>query len=255
MIKNIIKAFLLIYLVSSCTSQKQLVYLQDDDSLTTENVYFRQQVDYKIQNQDILYIRILSIDDRTNDLINVASTRYQQNLFQNETSLFINGYSVDNSGNVELPIIGKVFVLNTTVEEAKGAIQEKTDQYLRNASVIVKLISFKFTVLGEVNRPGVYKNFNNQLTVLEAIGMAGDISDYGNRTRILVIRPTKNETRTYRIDLTKKDVLSSEGFFLLPNDIVYVEPIKSKTFRINIPTLSLFLTTLTTLILVLNFIK
>ncbi|MQY79718.1 MAG: sugar transporter [Bacteroidetes bacterium] len=255
MIKNIIKAFLLIYLVSSCTSQKQLVYLQDVDSLTTENVYFRQQVDYKIQNQDILYIRILSIDDRTNDLINVASTRYQQNLFQNETSLFINGYSVDNSGNVELPIIGKVFVLNKTVEEAKDAIREKTDQYLRNASVIVKLISFKFTVLGEVNRPGVYKNFNNQLTVLEAIGMAGDISDYGNRTRILVIRPTKNETRTYRIDLTKKDVLSSEGFFLLPNDIVYVEPIKSKTFRINIPTLSLFLSTLTTLILVLNFIK
>ena len=255
MIKNIIKAFLLIYLVSSCTSQKQLVYLQDVDSPTTENVYFRQQVDYKIQNQDILYIRILSIDDRTNDLINVASTRYQQNLFQNETSLFINGYSVDNSGNVELPIIGKVSVLNKTVEEAKDAIQEKTDQYLKNASVIVKLISFKFTVLGEVNRPGVYKNFNNQLTVLEAIGMAGDISDYGNRTKILVIRPTKNETRTYRIDLTNKDVLSSEGFFLLPNDIVYVEPIKSKTFRINIPTLSLFLTTLTTLILVLNFIK
>lgn len=254
MIKNIIKAFLLIYLVSSCTSQKQLVYLQDDDSLTTENVYFRQQVDYKIQNQDILYIRILSIDDRTNDLINVASTRYQQNLFQNETSLFINGYSVDNSGNIELPMIGKVFVLNKTVEEAKDAIQEKTDQILRNASVIVKLISFKFTVLGEVNRPGVYKNFNNQLTVLEAIGMAGDISDYGNRTKILVIRPTKNETRTYRIDLTRKDVLSSEGFFLLPNDIVYVEPIKSKTFRINIPTLSLFLSTLTTLILVLNFI-
>ena len=255
MIKNIIKAFLLIYLVSSCTSQKQLVYLQDVDSLTTENVYFRQQVDYQIQNQDILYIRILSIDDRTNDLINVASTRYQQNLFQNETSLFINGYSVDNSGNIELPIIGKVSVLNKTVEEAKDAIQKKTDQYLRNASVIVKLISFKFTVLGEVNRPGVYKNFNNQLTVLEAIGMAGDISDYGNRTKILVIRPTKSETRTYRIDLTKKDVLSSEGFFLLPNDIVYVEPIKSKTFRINIPTLSLFLSTLTTLILVLNFIK
>ncbi|GAI89371.1 unnamed protein product, partial [marine sediment metagenome] len=149
-----------------------MVYLQDVDSLTTENVYFRQQVDYKIQKQDILYIRILSIDDRTNDLINVASTRYQQNLFQNETSLFINGYSVNNSGNIELPIIGKVFLLNKTVEEAKDAIQEKTDQYLKNASVIVKLISFKFTVLGEVNRPGVYKNFNNQLTVLEAIGMA-----------------------------------------------------------------------------------
>ena len=255
MIKNIIKAFPLIYLVSSCTSQKQLIYLQDVDSLTTENVYIRQQVDYKIQNQDILYIRILSIDDRTSDLINVASSRYQQNLLQNETSLFINGYSVNNSGNVELPVIGKVFVLNKTVEEAKDAIQEKTDQYLRNASVIVKLISFKFTVLGEVKRPGVYKNFNNQLTVLEAIGMAGDISDYGNRTRILVIRPTKNETKTFRINLTRKDVLSSEGFFLLPNDIVYVEPIKSKTFRINIPTLSLFLTTITTLILVLNYIK
>jgi polysaccharide export outer membrane protein len=255
MIKNILLTAFLIFLISSCTNQKQLVYLQNVDTQTTENIYFKQQVNYKIQNQDILYIRILSIDDRTNDLINIASSRYQQNLFQNETSLFINGYSVNDSGYVDIPVIGEVYVLNKTVEEAKNAIKGKTDRYLINASVIVKLISFKFTVLGEVNRPGVFRNYNNQLTVLEAIGMAGDISDYGNRRRILVIRPTKSQTETFRIDLTNKNVLSSEGFFLLPNDIVYVEPIKSKTFRINIPTLSIFLSTMTTLILVLNFIQ
>ena len=94
----------------------------------------------------------------------------------------------------------------------------------------------------------------SQLTVLDAIGMAGDITNYGNRQHILVVRPTREGTQTFRINVQDKNLLQSEGYFLLPNDIVIVEPIKSKPFQLNIPTISLVLTSITTLILVLSFI-
>lgn len=243
------------FLISSCTSQKELLYLRDIDAGIEDSVFFKQSINYKIQKQDILYIRIYSMNQEANEIFNLTSGRYQQNLFQNETSLFINGYSVNDSGYVDLPIIGKVNVLQKTVEQAKEKIQTEADEILKNSSVVVKLISFKFSVLGEVNGPGMYRNYNNQLTVLEAIAMAGDITDYGNREKVLVIRPTKSGTETFRIDLTNSKVLSSEGFFLLPNDIVYVEPIKTKMFRINAPTISIFLSTISTLILILNFIN
>ncbi len=246
---------MLLVLTLSCTKRGQLVYLQNVDSLSTENFFPITQPEYRIQKQDILYIRIYTLNREVSDLINQTAAGYQQNLFQNETSLFINGYSVNDSGYVEIPVIGKIKVLNTTIDEAIAQIRKKANNYLKDPTIIVKLISFKFTVMGEVNRPGVYKNFNNQLTVLEAIGMAGDITDFGDRKRILVLRPAKEGTKTFRLDLTNKSILSSDGFFLLPNDIVYVEPIRSKTFRLNIPTFTLTLSIITTTILILNFTK
>ena len=165
------------------------------------------------------------------------------------------GYTVSDSGTITLPILGDIYVVGSTIEEVKESIKTRASGYLKDAVVIVKLLSFKFTVIGEVNRPGTYKNFNNQLTVLDAIGMAGDITDYGNRNKILVVRPTYSGSKTYRIDVQRKDLLKSEGFFLLPNDIVIVEPIKSKPFQLNIPTMTLVLTSISTLILVLNFMN
>jgi polysaccharide export outer membrane protein len=141
------------------------------------------------------------------------------------------------------------------MDEAISSIRKRADQFLKDATVIVKLISFKVSVIGEVNRPGTYNNFNSQLTVLEAVSMAGDITDYGDRKRVLVLRPSAEGTRSFRLDLTSKNILTSDGFFLLPNDIIYVEPIKNKTFRINMPTISLAFTSISTLILVLNFIN
>jgi len=146
-----------------------------------------------------------------------------------------------------------------TLEEVKAAIQERAFQYLKDAVVNIRLLSYKFTVIGEVNRPGTFNNYNNQLTVLEAIGMAGDITDFGNRKKVLVVRPTKEGTYTYRINLQDKNLLQSGGYFLLPNDIVIVEPIKSKPFQLNLPTTSLIITTsigtISTLILLINFIN
>ena len=240
---------------SSCTTKKQLVYLQKIDSTSTVNFFPKKQPQYRIQKQDILYIKIYTLEQEVSDLINQNTSGYTQNMFQNETSLFINGYIVNDSGYVEIPIIGMVDILNKTLDEATEAVRKAAKVYLKDATIVVKLISFKFTVIGEVKRPNTYRNFNNQLTVLEAISMAGDISDYGDRKNVLVLRPNSEGTQTFRLDLTNKNILTSDGFFLLPNDIVYVEPQSSKTFRLNIPTFTLVLSSFTTLILILNYIN
>lgn len=239
----------------SCTTHRQLVYLKNVDSVSAESYYPKTRPEYKIQSRDIMYVKIYSLNEEMSALINQTIGTYQQNLFQNETSLFINGYTVSDSGNIEIPILGKVKVEGKTMDEAISAIRERADRYLKDATVIVKLISFKISVIGEVHRPGTYNNFNNQLTVLEAISMAGDITDYGNRQQVLVLRPTPQGTRSFRLNLTNSNILSSDGFFLLPNDIVYVEPIRNKSFRLNMPAVSLAFSSISTLILILNFIR
>ncbi len=250
---------LLIILFSACTSQKQLTYLQDIDQAGTQNFFPREEPHYKLQEQDILYVKFYTLNQDINDQLNGGTQQYSTQMYSNETSLYVNGYNVNDSGNIVIPILGPVNVLGQTVDEAQRTIQKKSQQYLKDATVIVKLLSFKFSVIGEVTRPGTYRNYNNQLTVLEAISMAGDITDYGDRSKVLVVRPTGQGTKTYRINLKQKDLLSSEAYFLLPNDLVIVEPIKSKIFHLNIPTISLlastFLSTITTTILILNFIK
>ena len=247
--------FLSLILILSCTTQKNLTYLQDIDQNGPENFFPLERPDYQIQKQDILYIKFFTLNTEINDMLNGGSQQYSQQMFTQESSSYINGYNVSDSGFITIPIVGDVKVSGKTVEQSRLAIQEKAKDYLKDATVIVKLLSFKFSVIGEVRKPGTYKNYNNQLTVLEAISMAGDITDYGDRSRVLVIRPTKEGSKTYRIDLKKKDVLASEAYFLLPNDMVIVEPINSKVFQLNIPLISLLFTTISTTVLVLNFTK
>ncbi len=246
---------LIILFGTACTSQKKLLYLENLDTIPHEQFFPMQHPEYQIQKRDILYIRFITINQELSDILNIGSARYSSNMFQNETSLYINGYTVNDSGFVSIPLVGSVNVVGRTIDEATKSIESRAKDYLNEGTVIVKLISFKFTVIGEVNRPGSYTNFNNQLTVLEAIGTAGDITDFGNRKKVLVMRPSPTGTTTYRIDLQDKNLLTSEGYFLLPNDLVIVEPIKSKPFQLNIPTLALLLSTVSTLILVLTFIK
>jgi len=239
----------------SCTSHRQLVYLKEADDLHAENFFEKNRPEYRIQTRDILYVKIYSLNEEMSNLINQTMGSYQQNLFQNETSLFINGYAVSDSGYIEIPVLGRIPIAGKRMDEAIAAIRSQAARFLKDATVIVKLISFKISVIGEVTRPGTYNNFNNQLNVLEAISLAGDITDYGNRQKVHVLRPEANGTKTFHLDLTDRNILTSDGFYLLPDDVIYVEPIRSKSFRINIPTASLALTSISTLILVLNFVN
>jgi len=237
----------------SCSRYSNLVYLQDAAQEQPQEHFKATAPDYRIQQRDILFIRILSLNQEVTEVINGGTSETSQ--MNNEAGLFIYGYNVNDSGYIEIPVIGQVKVEGKTMEEARENIEEKTATHLKNATVVVKLVSFKYSVIGEVAQPGVYQNFNNQLTVLEAIGRAGDINEFGDRRQVMVIRSSVDGTHTYRIDLTQKEIIGSPGFFLLPNDIVYVQPVRSYNFRVNIPSISVFLGAVSTLVLILNFMN
>lgn len=258
-LKNILYLIVFLISVSSCTQYKKIVYLQKkentvkQDTLEKSNFFIKKQIAYKIQKNDILYIKVLNPDRNNFALFNAETSN--ANRLQNEVSLYLSGYKVDENGEISMPVIGKVKVAGMSIQEIQDKIQTLVDEYLNNSTVKVKLISFKITLIGEVSRPGVYNIYKNSITVLQAIGKAGDMTDYGDRKNIMVIRTNDKGTKTFRIDLTNINLLSSEAYYLMPGDIVYVQPIKAKTFRTNISTYSLFLSIFTTFVLLLNYIK
>jgi polysaccharide export outer membrane protein len=249
-----------LFLGVSCTSQKKLAYLNNLPETSGEETFAMAIPDYKIQPRDILYISIKAItpDGSIKDFLSV-SVYSGVNLIQGESGGALFGYDVDPEGNLVIAAIGKIKVSGLTLDETRKMLQLYADRVFKNATVECKLLSFKFTVIGEVRIPGTYINYNNYLTVLEAIGRAGGVGDYGNRNRVLVVRPMDKGTKTFRLNLQDKKILSSEAYFLLPNDVVIVEPLNQKIFNMNLPTFSFILTTVTSTItmtlLLINYLK
>jgi polysaccharide biosynthesis/export protein len=233
-----------IILISSCTSVKKLTYLKDLGVDSDSNYFPYNRPEYRLQLQDILYVKISTINDDINIYLNDGNSQSNQSMFQTESGAYLKGYTINDSGSITLPLIGDIVVLGMTLEEATNAIKLNVSTFINDPSIVVKLLSFKYTVIGEVKDPGSYYNYSRQVTVLDAIGNAGDFTDYGNRSNVLVIRSVNNTSETYRINLLKKDILSSEGFFIVPNDIVIVEPRRSKWIQLNAPTISFFITSI-----------
>jgi polysaccharide export outer membrane protein len=239
-----------ILLATSCTSQQKLAYLSNLPETGGEETFTMSIPDYKIQPRDILYITVKAMmpDGTINDFLISARSYGGTYVSQGESVGYLYGYDVNSEGNIVLPVVGPIKVGGLTLEETRKLLQTSADKVFKNATVECKLLSFKFTVIGEVRAPGTYNNYNNYLTVLEAIGRAGGLGDYGNRNRVLVVRPYDKGTKTFRLNLQDKNILSSQAYFLLPNDVVIVEPLKRKIFNMNLPTISFILTAVTSTI-------
>jgi polysaccharide export outer membrane protein len=213
--------------------------------------------EYLIKPDDNLFIDIQSQNPEVDALFTpTRSSMYgTQSNYGDLPGQYLNGYQVDGKGMIHLPVIGEISVADKTEEGAKIAIKQKADEFIKNATVKVKILTYKIMVLGEVRNPGVYRNYNKSITILEAIGMANGTSDYASVRKVLVIRPTVKGDKSYRLDLTKKEVLASEAFYLLPNDVVYVEPDRYKNFSLNSTVYSMALSAITTSILILTYLN
>lgn len=245
----------------ACTTQQQLAYLNNLPE-TGEPVTFVMDIpDYKIQHRDILYITIKAMtpDGSINDFLSAYRNTGGASYATGEAGQYLIGYDVDSRGDVIIPVLGALKVADLTLEDTRRIIQNEADKHFNNSTVECKLLSFKFTVIGEVKVPGTYINYNNYLTVLEAVGRAGGVNDYGRRDKILVLRPFSGGTKTFTLNLQDKSILSSEAYFLLPNDVVIVEPESKKIFNLNLPTFSFIITTATSLLtstlLLINYFK
>jgi len=141
-------------------------------------------------------------------------------------------YTASDSGYITFPYLGEVPVKNMNLTEAKYLLEDLLTKYIVQPIVIVKFLNKSFTVLGEVKRPGNFVMNSEQINILEAIGLAGDLTDYANRNKITIMRE-ENDTVTFEyIDVTDRNVINSEFYYLRPNDIVYVEPLKAKFWGI-----------------------
>lgn len=237
--------------IFSCTSYKKSTYLREIENNGEFQQFDNNNNNYKLRIGDILFVEVNSLNENINSTFNVNSSSTPN---YNEQYLFIRSYSINENGMIKLPIVGEIKVEGLSISEAHEAIQNAVNSFLNDVTIIVKLVSYKISVLGEVNKPGLFNIYQNKINILDALSLAGDVSDYGNIKKILLIRTTENKSKTYRIDLTDSNLLTMDQYVLQPNDIIYVEPVKAKIFRQNAPNLSIALSSITTLVLVLNLI-
>lgn len=211
--------FSVLILNESCITRKDISYFQDiSDSTAVQQI--TQKFQAVIQPGDILSIYVTSLSKEASSFFNLVGESTDQQV--------ANTYLVDASGNIEMPLVSSVNVAGMTTEEAKAEVKKLLEQYLVDPTVSIRIRNFKVTVLGEVKVPGVYTIPNEKITLVEALGLAGDLSIYGKRVDVLIIREENGQRTFSKIDLRSKDLFVSEFYYLHNNDIVYVEPGKGK---------------------------
>lgn len=239
---------ILIIFSYSCVPYKELRYFNDIENLDTPVDNPRKQK--KINKFDNLYIRILSTDEKTSNIFNNSSdqSRYM-------TSANLISYTVDEEGFLNFPFVGKINVLELTLAEAGEKIQKSLSEYISNTAVIVKYVDNKVTVLGEVQRQGVMAFTEDKISIYDAISLAGGMTRFGNHKKVVLIRQVDNKISHYRLDLSNSKISADDKYYILPNDIIVVEPLQAVSWSYQNMTYTTILSTITTLIAILYFVK
>lgn len=229
------KIFLFFFLgifFNSCIPIKDLIYLQENNEVTNEVVTPSTQKPYRLQTYDILSITIKAIDPKLVEIFNGSGV--QTNVAVSQEINYFTGYTVDDHGNIRLPILGEINVLGFTAEEIRIKIEKMLyEKYFKNEAgifVIVKLAGFTYTINGEVGSTGTKTLYQDRVNIMEAIANSGDITITGDRKDIKVIRRYPQGNETFSIDLTDSKAVNSPCYILQPNDYIYVKPLKQKTW-------------------------
>ncbi len=227
-------AIVVIVGLSSCVSRQKLTYLQYSGAMDKNNSAFsegRKSVtpsEYKIMPYDNLFINVSSIDPKWSSMFNTASEGSLT-----EESAILQGYWVDNEGNIDIPFIGKVKVQGETLDNVKAKLQGIFISYVKDASLTVRLVNNYVTLIGEVRSPGKYPLTKVRVNIFEALAMASDLSDFSNRSKIQLIRPTAYGPVIKEFSLNDRSILNSDFYYVMPNDIIYAPPLKGKAFQVN----------------------
>lgn len=242
--------FILNFILCSCVTQHKIEYLQKNTRVSEFPNNGLQ--DYKLKPKDELYIQISSLDDAAAAISSSAnSNRDLGGLSPYGASLI--AHTIDQEGYLELPVIGKILVKDKTISQITTLIKDALKNVLNQPIVSVKLVNTYISVLGEVKTPGHFVYSEVNISIFDALGMAGDITDYGNRKKVILIRNENGVNIRRELNLLKSDILSSEYYYLRPGDIVYVKPSRSKFWGFKEFPFATVLTAITTGILVLNY--
>lgn len=226
-------SFIFLLHFTSCISTKKLTYLQEDhkktDSLLLE--LQKKQDPYRVQVNDLLSIRIKTLDQNLTGMFNPISDDNPN--ATGEERLYYDGFQVNAQGKIRIPTLGEVFVLGHTVDEVREKLEkELLDTYFKaesNLFVTVKLAGIRYTIMGEINNPGSNIIYRDQISIMEAIANSGDIALTGDRQDVVIVRQYPHGQQVHRIDLTNLEAVNSPYYYIQPNDLILVNPLPQKS--------------------------
>ncbi|MFD2515329.1 polysaccharide biosynthesis/export family protein [Pontibacter locisalis] len=253
--RKILCYLLLSIVITSCISKKELVYMQNERlKENTPTLYNTSYQEYELQPNDVLSIKVLSVQPELTEQFNIINPNNAFGI-SGPSSLYLSGYSINKEGNIRLPILGDVKVAGLTPQQAEERVQRDLDKYINDATVVLKLISFKISVLGEVRNPGHFYVYNEQANLLEGLSMAGDLTQGASRENLKLIRQKPGGSEIVLLDLKDPNLVQSQYYYLKPNDVLYVEPRKTQIKRENLVIVSAALGVISTAALFLNFFR
>lgn len=218
---------LFLFTFSSCITNRDLEYIRSSKEI--KNAKANKQ-DYLLQQGDLISVQISTTTQQQHDFFNKENTSNSQLMIQNP---YLYGYIINEEGNLDLPSLGKVKAAGFTLRELENVIKNIAVSYFESPVIKLNIINFEITILGEVNRPGTFKIIDPEVNILYALSLSGDMTQFGNRRKVKVIRNENELNRVFYIDLTKKEVLNNTDFMLQPHDIIYVAPLNKKFYAFN----------------------
>ncbi|WP_034691083.1 polysaccharide biosynthesis/export family protein [Kaistella palustris] len=235
MIINLKKIFILstlLLLVFSCKPKENMVYMDKDTSGYEQQVKQAVFEGSHLQTGDLLDIKVTAFDENAvrpfnlhsmNQSGDMTETRITQTPQNNPV-----GYLVDNEGFILFPVLGKIFVQGMTMSQLRQDLEKRLLEYLTDPLVSIRQLNFNITVLGEVKKPGQYTSPSDKVTILQALGMAGDMTDNGDRTNAKLVRHENGIDNTYTVDFTDKNITAAPYYYMQQNDVLYVQPDDNK---------------------------
>ena len=219
---------LLLFIASSCVSKKQVRYFNKPDkgdlkSDTLINI----PIDRRIQTYDKIRVKVISVDPNTAQIFNIVDIRNETNEF----TINLNSFEVDAEGYIDFPFVGRIYILNKTLPEARESLLDALSEYVSDVELILSFVNNKITVMGEVRRAGTYFFYDSRVTIFEAISYAGGILDYGRKDNVSLIRNIGDTVITRTVNLTDTEIIASDDYILKPGDILVVHPIDTKYRR------------------------
>lgn len=249
--------------ISSCVSNKKIQYLQKDD-VNVENVildsiirdYQTNNFEYKVQKEDVLSVRVESLTKEEFDIFSYGRPQQTNQTFLANGAGIIFGELVDENGQIEFPVIGKITVEGLSIFEIQDKIQNIANGLLNSPVIKVRLLNFRFTILGEVNNEGTITTYNNRVSFFEGLGYAGGLSDMADRSKVKIVRNENGTLKVFYINLLEEEYLKSNFYYLHQGDIIIVPPLKQRPFRTYFgQNLGLVLSSLSTLLLIINLLN
>lgn len=247
-------SIVLLMLFSSCYNSRSIVYL-DNGNFNTEKptMIETQKRVYKLQPFDIVSIQVRDITGKATDILS-AQQGGGNSMFPNEYTMYLSSYPIDNEGNINYPTLGKIQVAGLTTNEIQEKMAKLAAEYYISPIVSVRLISFSISILGQVRSPGRYLVGREQVTILEALALAGDLAEFASR-KIKLVRYNGKFEEVIVLDLTDSRLISSPYYYLQPNDKIIATPMRAKIRRDNLGLLGTTFSVISTVILLLSYIR